>query len=175
MGQAGDQMIQKAEDEKSNSPDFSRFLVDLIINQDHVAQNWIKFFVTIEAGLAVAFAFAFGQLLPAWFQRLAILLIPIMAIALAISLTLIVVRERQWQNLYIKKFNDLPGHSGLVFPVEADELGSEVGKPSYGTISWTVMFLAGVIISAWLSAFVVARGQLNQQAPPTAKPASRSP
>jgi hypothetical protein len=143
-------------DANVNTTELSKMLVDLVMNQDHVAQNWIKFLITIEAGLAIAFAFAFGRVLPNWFQTLAILVIPVMGGALAISLAFIVVRERQWQNHYINRFNILPGLSGVVFPTRADELGSDVGKTGLGAISWSVIFLVAVITLAWFFALVVA-------------------
>jgi hypothetical protein len=153
-----------------NTTEVSKMLVDLVMNQDHVAQNWIKFLITIEAGLAIAFAFAFGRVLPNWFQTLAILVIPVMGSALAISLTFIVVRERQWQNHYINKFNAVAGLSGVVFPTKADDLGSEVGKTGFGAISWSVIFLVAVITLAWSTAFVVAWKHITELSLPSEWP-----
>jgi len=109
--------------------DGGELLVDLIINQDHVAQQWLQVFLTIQAGLAVGLGFILrlsgeGQPPPVGLIRLSAALVPFLGILSAIGITMIVVRERKWQAWYVACFNDLPGKLPRMFPKEKAVDGS---------------------------------------------------
>jgi len=144
--------------------DLARYLVDLNMNQDQVAQKWLEFLITIEAGLAVASAFLLrpgegntARSLPPG----ALVLVAAFGIIVAIALTWIVVRERKWQGLYAGLFNEIPGCHGKVFPVERGNIGP-VGNQPLDRISQIIIGLGAFIVASWIVVIVsVWRGWLT--------------
>ncbi len=78
----------------------------------------------------------------------ALYLIPVIAIAIAVALTWIVVRERQWQMWYVARFNDLQSNQGTVFPIEGDAK-YPIGSQPAGYISRIVIWLGIIVSGAW--------------------------
>jgi len=134
---------------------YGQYLVDLVINQDHIAQNFLKFMLTVESALVVAFAFFLrlgpgqisGQEL-SHLRSLAIWLIPVMGIIVAITLTVIIIYERKFQSLYVDKFNRLPGHCDHVFPKD-HPYKSPANKMHLGRVDIAVIVLGILTVLAW--------------------------
>jgi hypothetical protein len=146
----------------SNTSDFSNNLVDLIINQDEIAQGWIKHLISIEAALAVGLGFVLkigGEhpgILEARFLPWALSLIPMFGIAAAAILCIIIVRERKSQAAYIVKFNALiggtpqpAGDSFSIFPKN-----SEIKSMRFGYISRRIMLFVVLVGIFWAIVFV---------------------
>jgi len=138
-------------DQQNDEMKFAEYLVNLIVNQDHVALKWLQFLITIEAGLVVALSFL---LRPESHQilRFAIYAIPMIGIFVAVALTLIVIRERQWQSFFVNRFNALRGCEGKVFPPGKGTDGTVSGQP-WGHISMITLGLAVIIILIWIVVF----------------------
>ena len=133
--------------------ELAKYLVDLIVNQDHVALKWLQFLITIEAGLVVALGFLLkpgsGASPVQSFLRVAVYVIPLIGIAIALALTWIVVRERKWQAWYVARFNGLTGYNGKVFPSDKGSTSAPVGP----RISQIVIGLCILIILMWVFIF----------------------
>jgi hypothetical protein len=137
--------MANAQDEKKESSEIGGWLVDLIKNQDQVGQKWIEFLIAIETGLVVALGFLV-RTPPAQSLRPLLYMIPGLGILAALALTLIVVRERQWQAWYVGRFNDLPPYKGKVFPTDKCSIGTQ----ALGCISWIVILFSCVIALGWV-------------------------
>ena|SRR6266571_4293134 len=143
-----------------NATDWAAHLVELIINQDEIAQGWIKFLITIEAGLAVGLGFVLkigGEkpgLLEQRFAPWAMGLIPFFGIAAALILCSIILRERKCQAAYVKKFRQLqgvepPGTLTELFPTNQD-----INDQGIGFISSRVIALTVAIAIGWVIVFI---------------------
>jgi hypothetical protein len=134
------------------SIDAPRYLIDLNMNQDQVAHKWLEFLITIEAGLAVAFAFLLRPGEGGGTKSLlhsALYLIGAIGVFVAVALTWIVVRERKWQSWYVARFNALSGCRDLIFPMERGN-ADRVGNQPLGRISQIVIALGVCIVAAWV-------------------------
>jgi hypothetical protein len=136
-----------------------RLLVDLIINEDQVAQKWVEFLITIQAGLAVALAFLVrssetlpgGQLVQSSkVPHAAIYLIAGVGFLVSIGITWMVVRERKWTAWYVHRFNQLPGCHGNVFPAD-QPVPKSVGSVPLGRFSQIAVGLGSIICLAWVA------------------------
>lgn len=159
--------MRREEDEVSNgenATDWAAHLVGLIINQDEVAQGWIKFLVTIEAALVVGLGLVLkigGEkpgLLEQWFAPWAMGLIPFFGIVVAFILCSIILRERKSQAAYVKKFRQLqgvetPGTLGELFPTDQD-----IKDQRIGFISSRVIALTAVVAIGWVIVFIALVG-----------------
>jgi hypothetical protein len=141
--------------------ELAKLLVDLVKNQDLVAQKWLEFLVLTQSGLAVALGFlarpqatTSGSVDNAY-SRLAadtpLLLIPILGIVFAIALAFIVIRERQWQSYYVRRATALSSIRGRIFPVNKDDAKSPPAGQPWGVISRLVVGLAFVLVSVWVA------------------------
>jgi hypothetical protein len=136
-------------------------LVRLIINQDRTAQNWLKFFLGIEAALAAAFALVLRQAVPntsdpQWFPLLAAvgsLMIPIFGMILTPTVMRVVMRQHQWSGWFIQSYNLIAGNAGIVFPDDIKERKS-IKDQAYGYTAKIVRWLGIMITIAWAFALV---------------------
>ena len=146
-------MIDK--EEQNQSPECVKEtleqLVALVINQDHVAQGWLKFLITLQAALfaATSYIFAYSRQDQQWFKQIAGLLIPIIGITTCIPLTLITLRERKWQCWYVQKANALPSKIPQIFPPDYGR-GGNVGEQHLDYISKVVICFSGTIVVFWI-------------------------
>ena len=153
-------------------------LVNLVINQDHVAQNWIKFLVTVQAGLAFVFAFFIkapevSPGLSVGVARMIMVCVPLMGLLSSISLTLIVVQERKWQAWYISKFNEIPGNNGVVFPANYGKGTTTVFRQPLDAISWNITVLGSLMTLIWVVLLIgQMQANLNVVRSPSASVAS---
>ena len=84
-------------------------LFQMVRRQDDLIHSWTKFYLSIQAGLAVALSFLIR--LGSSQAQLVIagnLAIPFLGIATTIVLTKIIVREHFWQGRYIVQITKLP-------------------------------------------------------------------
>ncbi len=149
-------MPEPTEKEDKDNERYAHHLIDLIIHQDLVAQNFLKFLLTAEAGLVVAFAFFLrpetrpnGTQAPPNLYPIAIWLIPIMGIIIAVALMWVILSERKWQSWYVNKFNELPGCSGRIFP-KNHPVDSPVTKMPLGTVEKAVIVLGTSTGVGWI-------------------------
>lgn len=85
-------------------------LMDRVAQQDVLILGWTKYYITIQAGLAIALAFLI-RLEPKVDSLLIIagsILIPILGILSVIFMTRIIRREQFWQHRYIAQIGRLP-------------------------------------------------------------------
>ncbi|HEY5046587.1 MAG TPA: hypothetical protein VII49_01030 [Rhizomicrobium sp.] len=131
-----------------------KHLIDLIINQDHVAQNWIKFLLTIQSALSIAYWFlaktAAGACQPlSGYELIALgLLIPFLACTACLTITKITVHERRWQAWYVERFKELRKTPHFVFPIE---IGA-IAKIPKGYISKVLTGISKAVIAGWIVA-----------------------
>ena len=134
----------------ADTSDHAKHLIQLVVNQDQVTQNWIRFLITVEAGLAVGLGFILqlsdDEQPLQWFAPVVSILIPLLGCAVGVIVCLIVRRERRWASWFVQRFNALPGYAGKVFPTTQ----AEVRKQQAGFMSTAVFFLAALIVLAWL-------------------------
>jgi hypothetical protein len=140
--------------------DWAVHLVDLIINQDQVAQGWVKFLISIEAALAVGLGFVLkiGGEKPGFLEQRfapwAMGLIPFFGVVAAIILCMIIVRERKCQAAYVQKFRQFqgvepPGRLAELFPTNED-----INTQGLGFISSRIMAFTTLIALGWVIVFI---------------------
>ena len=121
--------------------------VDLVVNQDNVAQKWTGRYIAIQTSLAIAAAALLswkGPDLGLVAVGLAVL-IGIIAIVLAHSLTQIIKREYEWQKRYVEMVRRTEGNDPLLY----QEPGKY--KPLPGKdIPTTFSKIKPWIIAAWI-------------------------
>ena len=95
---------------------FDRAL-DLVINQDHVAQQWTGRYIAVQSGLAIAAAALLSWKGAALGLLAAILagLIGIIAIVLTRAITQIIAREYNWQKRYVEMVIRTEGDSPFLY------------------------------------------------------------
>ncbi len=148
----------KEENERGQQPEYIKealeHLVALIINQDHVAQGWLKFLITLQAALVAAISYLFAFAKQQSFIMITEMLIPIIGIATCIPLTLIVLRERKWQCWYVKRVNALPANIPPIFPKKYGCEGG-VDRQHLDYISKIMLWFSSAIIIFWIALLVV--------------------
>ena len=145
--------MSENQDFQISGHDHGSQLIHLIINQDTTAQEWMKFFFTIQSALAAAYLFGLNiidklQWAPRWFTPAISFIIPFLGIIFARSLTKIVVRQNQWQAWFIQKYNAMPGNAGVVFPRD-DSPEHPVARQPDGYATIIVRRLNRFIIFTW--------------------------
>ena len=126
-------------------------LIKLIMNQDHVSQNWVKFFFALQAGLVAVTGFIlksfYGQI-GGW-SRAGLACFGILS---AIVIALIIFRERNWQRAYVEKYtkSEKPGDAArpegsLVFPKDGVSFRPE------GAISRLIRVVVVLLVIGWVA------------------------
>lgn len=84
-------------------------LMETSRKQDDLVHSWTKFYLTIQAGLAVALSFLV-RLDPAhgFVVNAGSMFVPLLGIATSHYLTNIILREQMWQGRYIAQIRRLP-------------------------------------------------------------------
>lgn len=95
---------------------FDRAL-DLLINQDHVAQQWTGRYIAVQGGLAITAATLLSWKGVALGLLGAILagLIGVIAIVLTRAITQIITREYNWQKRYVEMVIRIEGDSPFLY------------------------------------------------------------
>jgi hypothetical protein len=128
-------------------------LMGHIRKQDELVHSWTKYYLTIQAGLAIALAFLVrlgpteGVLINA-----GSLFIPFLGIITAICLTNIIIREQMWQGRYIAQLTQLPL---LPEVYKLEWAPSEPDPHKRGYIANQFHLLRNVIIGGWLIWLIV--------------------
>jgi hypothetical protein len=117
-------------------------LVKLIIHQETVFSNWVKFIITIQVGLAAGLGFVLGDLPH---RRELGYVIAVSGIATAVLFAKILVRHNQWSVWYINRCKSLTAAS-QIFPIKEGEIERQPLGP---VVRWTRYFLL-VVATAWI-------------------------
>jgi hypothetical protein len=145
----------------------SKFLIDLIINQDQVTQKWIEFLIAIQAGLVVVLGFLIRPTTPTQLGQVSpphatLYVISAIGIFIAAAIAWIVHRERKWTGWYVNRFNKLPDLTDKVFPSQANNKQYESASQEFqaqpaGRTSQIITGLAILLCSGWFAVILWAR------------------
>lgn len=131
-------------------------LCEMVRKQDALIQSWTKFYLYIQAGLAVALSFLL-QLGPSQ-NLLAIAgsaIIPVLGIATVFFLTRIIIREYKWQGRYVGQITKLP----MVPEVYRREWAPKEPDPDKrGYNAQQIWLLQIVLITGWCILLLVSIG-----------------
>lgn len=124
-------------------------LVDLVINQDHVAQGWLKFEMTLQAGLIVSLSYLLS-LSSAENLRNFGCLIPAIGVISTIFLTVVCIHERKWQAFYMHRYHEVIGNPTLgCFPKDS-YTSNAISRQKIDRIGWSIIALNAAITIVWL-------------------------
>jgi hypothetical protein len=118
-------------------------LLEFIKKQDDLIHSWTKYFLTIQAGLAIALAFLLKMTTEKsdLLVKVGSLFLPVLGIATTICLTNIIIHEHKWQGRYIKSLKNLP-NIPVIYEIDPDP-----EKPGY--IAKQFLWLRWVLIIGW--------------------------
>jgi hypothetical protein len=135
----------------------SEHLVKCIVAGNLVTQNWLKFLVTVQGGLAVGFVFVLrpSEQLPLWLTFLMCLLIPIVAAVSAFAVSAFIVRHQRWQGWYVRAYNNIPGNSEKVFPYDELPPPKKIKDIPPGYVGAWACWLSGVLIALWIFVAII--------------------
>jgi len=124
-------------------------ILELIIKQDDLIHSWTKYYLSIQAGMAIALAFILRLTTERSILliRVGSLFIPILGISTTVLLTRIIVREHKWQGRYIRSLNklkDLP----VIYENDPD-----TEQPGY--IAKQFLWIRWVLIIGWATVAVI--------------------
>jgi hypothetical protein len=130
-------------------------VVRLIIHQESIYQNWAKFVITIQGGLAAGLGFVLSS--PTKYRSLG-LVIAALGFVTAIALDQILTRHARWSVWYVRKCNNLAADSDI-FPNEPGEIGRLDLGPVARWVRWVMwaVALAWIVIVIYLLVAVAAR------------------
>jgi hypothetical protein len=124
-------------------------LVELVIQQQEIFSNWIKFAITVQGGVAAGMGFVLSD--PNNKYRILGFIIPFFGVLTAVLFAKILWRHAQWSVWYINSCNSLTAAS-KISPTQPREIANQKPGP---VARWTVRFLVLVAI-AWIGLFLVA-------------------
>lgn len=159
--------------EQEGKPEIHRndkYLIELIINQDHIAATYVKILLTIEGALVLAFA-GVASLLPgqevpsdnytcphrlhAYISIGFAYVIPLLGVLATILFTAIIIYERKWQTWYVQKFNDVEDNSDKVFPRDRGVPNAKPAEQPLSKEDKSLCCVATLVTLAWLLAWMV--------------------
>jgi hypothetical protein len=130
-GQAGRELENCSEREHSALDDTEHLsalraeLVKLIINQERIFSNWVKFAITVQGGLAAGLAFVLSDVAK---YRVLGFIIAIFGVLTAVLFAAILVRHTQWSVWYLRRWNNLAATSEI-FPARKGEIRKLIPGP----------------------------------------------
>lgn len=135
--------------------------VDLVINQDHVVQQWTGRYIAIQTSLAIAAGTLLSWKGPqlGFIAVILVLVIGTSAIMLACALTEIIKREYEWQKRYVEMIKRTEGNDPFLYQ-KHDEYEPLPGKSITSIFSRFNRY----IIGAWVVAIlfvVLCQGLVN--------------
>jgi len=138
-------------------------LVSLIINQDHVANGWLKFLLTIESALVISFAYLVNFLADKdigfhiLLYCLIIAILPAFGIISIRLLNKIIIRELNWQKFWVDGIRALDSDFPRIYSsFREDEKRTEsVGESPQGYISKVVNKFSISIIFFWFVIYIL--------------------
>jgi len=128
---------------------------DLVINQDHVAQQWIGRYIAIQTSLAVAAAALLSWKGPhlGFVAVIIALVIGSIAIVLAYAVTQIIKREYEWQKRYVEMVRRTEGNAPLLYqeprkyePLPGKDIPSTFAQIQPWVITAWALFIILVIL-----------------------------
>jgi len=124
-------------------------ILELIRKQDDLIHSWTKYYLSIQAGMAIALAFILRLTTErsSLLIRVGSLLIPILGISTTVLLTRIIVREHKWQGRFIRSLNkikDLP----VIYENDPDP-----EQPGY--IAKQFLWIRWVLIIGWATVAII--------------------
>jgi hypothetical protein len=127
--------------------------VDLVINQDHVAQQWTGRYIAIQTSLAVAAAALLSWRGPylGWVAAILAVLLGIIASVLAYAVTEIIKREYEWQKRYVAMVKRTEGDPPLLYqdnyePLPGQDIPSTFSQILPAIIIAWVLFILCVLV-----------------------------
>lgn len=125
--------------------------VDLVINQDHVIQQWTGRYIAVQTSLAVAMATLLlwrGADLDFVVAILLSVLIGGIAIMLSCKMTKIIKREYEWQEIYVKMVKDIEGDNPLLYKKNYEPLpGKNISTRFTQIQRWLILAWILVVIT----------------------------
>ena len=124
-------------------------ILEQIRKQDDLIHSWTKYYLSIQAGMAIALAFILRLTTErsSLLIRVGSLLIPILGISTTVLLTRIIVREHKWQGRFIRSLNkikDLP----VIYENDPDP-----EQPGY--IAKQFLWIRWVLIIGWATVAII--------------------
>lgn len=124
-------------------------ILEQIRKQDDLIHSWTKYYLSIQAGMAIALAFILRLTTERSILliRVGSLFIPILGISTTVLLTRIIVREHKWQGRYIRSLNklkDLP----VIYENDPD-------PEQTGYIAKQFLWIRWVLIIGWATVAVI--------------------
>lgn len=128
-------------------------LMNQIRKQEDMVNSWIKYYISIQAGLAFAVAY-FVRLNPTEgsLSNVGSLFISFLGIATAVCMTNIIHREQKWEGRYITQVNDLPQLPKVFKNKWVPDPAKPKGK---GKIAKQISWLRNFNILGWVIMMVV--------------------
>jgi hypothetical protein len=130
--------------------------IDLVVNQDHVVQQWTGRYIAVQTSLAIATATLLSWKGPDFWPFAVVLapLLGVIAIVFTYAITAIITREYEWQKKYVEMVRRTEGDSPFLYqpPGAYQPL---LGKDIPGTFvqirpwiveAWTVFI---VLVAVW--------------------------
>jgi hypothetical protein len=121
-------------------------LVKLVIHQETVFANWIRFAITVQGGLIAGLAFVLRETN----YRVLGFLVAGFGFLTALLFARILHRHAQWLVWYVRTSTSLAPTS-KIFPTRK----GEVGELPVGTVTWSVIAFLLLVASAWIVIFIV--------------------
>lgn len=124
-------------------------ILEQIRKQDDLIHSWTKYFLSIQAGLAVALAFILRLTTETsdCLIKVGSLFLPILGISTTVLLTRIIVREHKWQGRYIRSLNKLK-NLPVIYENDPDP-----EQPGY--IARQFLWIRWVLIIGWATIAVI--------------------
>jgi hypothetical protein len=130
--------------------------VDLVINQDHVIQQWTGRYIAVQTSLAVAMATLLlwrGADLDFVVAILLSVLIGGIAIMLSCKMTNIIKREHEWQKKYVEMVKRTEGKDPLLYqnsdhyePLPEKDISAIFAQIKFWLIvAWSLVILMTII------------------------------
>ncbi len=141
-------------------------IVNLILNQDRVAHNWVARYITIQAGLAAA-EFALMSVARSSstqaedaIARVALIIVPLLGIVFAYVAMKIIQREFRWSRLYMVTARHVEsGDRRIIFNFvrdfarsAAEDEKKEVNQR--GRIEGLLLLVTYVVVVSWIAILV---------------------
>ncbi len=124
-------------------------ILEHIRKQDDLIHSWTKYYLSIQAGLAIALAFILRLTTETsdCLIKVGSLILPFLGIATAFYITRIIVREHKWQGRYICSLNKLR-NLPVIYETDPDP-----EKPGY--IARQFLQIRWVLIIGWAIVAVI--------------------
>lgn len=130
-------------------------LMQNVRSQDELVHSWTKFYLSIQAALAIALSFLMNPN-PSHIAlaNIGSIVIPLFGIATSICITIIIWREQRWQGRYIMQIRRLK-HMPETFRQEWAPSDSDPAKLSY--LGKQYLWLLCFVVAGWIVWGIIAQ------------------